>query len=99
MDLASDAQIPIFVKHLYHTIPNPRLVFFLTLAGKKHLANFLNNISHTSHACFPNPKYLTHQYPTERDIPETKEKEAILYCQKMSYKGTPNTHQKDAKKQ
>ena len=28
-----------------------------------------------------------------------KQKEAILYCQKISYKGTPNTHQQDAKKQ
>ena len=74
--------------------PNQWPLFFLTLAGKRHSASFPKIISHASHACFPNPTC-----PTERDIPETKQKEAILYCQKMSYKGTPNTHQKDAKKQ
>ena len=31
-----------------------RTLFFLTLAGKRHLANFPNNISHASHACFLN---------------------------------------------
>ena len=33
--------------------------FFLTLEGKRHLANFPSNISHTSHTYFPNPTQHT----------------------------------------
>ena len=59
--------------------------FFLTLAGKSHLASFPNKLSHTSYTCFPNP---THHTPTPQRVLSQKrnQKERILYCQKL----TPN---------